>query len=103
MQQAIDMGRPSLALAVILAINTAQRPIDICAMRWSQYDGRVITLTQIKTGATVTIPVTAELKVALDNAKQARTEGKVVALARERRRSDRAKRKQRPRLVARQA
>jgi integrase len=81
MQQAIDMGRPSLALAVILAINTAQRPIDICAMRWSQYDGRVITLTQIKTGATVTIPVTAELKVALDNAKQARTEGKVVALA----------------------
>jgi integrase len=80
-EKAIAMGKPSLALAVMIAINTAQRPSDICALKWSQYDGRVITLTQIKTGATVTIPVTPELKVALDDAKRARAEGKVVALA----------------------
>jgi integrase len=80
-EAAIAMGRPSVALATIIAKNTAQRPSDICALRWSQYDGRVITLTQIKTRATVTIPVTAELKAALDDAKRARAEGKVVALA----------------------
>jgi integrase len=75
----IEAARPSIALAVIIAINTAQRPSDICALRWSQYDDHLITLTQIKTGASVAIPVTAELKVALDDAKRARTEGKVVA------------------------
>jgi integrase len=69
-----------IALAVIIAINTAQRPSDICAMKWSQYDGKYITLKQIKTGATVTIPVTAELKIALDDARRARSEGKVVSL-----------------------
>jgi integrase len=79
-QTAIRIGRPSIALAVIIAINTAQRPSDICALRWSQYDGRIITLTQIKTGATVTIPVTDQLRTALDEAKRARIESKVVAL-----------------------
>ena len=78
-EMAVATGYPSIALAVIIAINTAQRPSDICALRWSQYDGQYITLTQIKTGATVTIPVTAELKVALDDAKRARAAGKVVA------------------------
>jgi hypothetical protein len=74
-------ARPSIALAVIIAINTAQRPSDIRALRWSQYDGKVITLRQQKTRATVTIPVTEQLRIALDDAKRARTEGKVVALA----------------------
>jgi integrase len=79
-QTAIRMDRPSIALAVIIAINTAQRPSDICALRWSQYDGRIIALTQIKTGKTVTIPVTEQLKVALDNAWRARTKSKVIML-----------------------
>jgi integrase len=79
-QTAIKMGHPSIALATIIAINTAQRPSDIRALRWSQYDGRIITLTQIKTGATVTIPVTDQLRTALDEAKRARIESKVVAL-----------------------
>jgi integrase len=73
--------RPSVALAVIIGINTAQRPSDVLALNWSQYDGRYITLTQIKTRATVTIPVTDALKIALDDAKRARTEGTVVAFA----------------------
>jgi integrase len=79
-QTAIKMGHPSIALATIIAINTAQRPSDIRALRWSQYDGRIIALTQIKTGATVTIPVTEQLKVALDEAKRTRIESKVVTL-----------------------
>jgi integrase len=78
-EMAISMGRPSIALATIIAINTAQRPSDIRALRWSQYDGRIITITQIKTGATVTIPVTEQLRDALAEAKLARTEAKVVA------------------------
>jgi integrase len=80
-ETAIAMGRPSIALATIIAINTAQRPSDIRALKWSQYDGKLITLTQIKTGATVTIPVTAELKVALDDAKRGSNDGKVVPLS----------------------
>ena len=77
---AIEMGRPSIALATIIAINTAQRPSDICALKWSQYDGRIITITQQKTGARVTIPVTDQLRTALDEAWRVRTESKVVAL-----------------------
>jgi integrase len=78
---AVARGRPSMALATVIAINTAQRPIDIIALKWSQYDGRMLTLTQIKTGAPVTIPVTEELREALDAARRALTEAKVVALA----------------------
>ena len=76
----VAIGHPSLALAIIIAINTAQRPSDIRALRWSQYDGRAIKLTQIKTGARVIIPCTAALRAALDDARRMRTGGKVVAL-----------------------
>jgi len=70
----------AMALAVTIAVHTAQRPSDIRALRWSQYDGQFIRLKQIKTGAHVTIPVTPALKAALDDAKRQLTEGKVVAL-----------------------
>jgi integrase len=58
--------RPSIALAVLIAANTAQRQGDILAMKRSQYNGKTITLTQSKTGTTLEIPVTRELKQALD-------------------------------------
>jgi integrase len=77
---ACALGHPSMALAVIIGINTAQRPIDIRALRWSQYDGQTLKIRQIKTGTTVEIPVTSQLKIALEDARRARTEGKVVAL-----------------------
>jgi integrase len=68
---AAEAGLPKhYARAVFLARHTAQRRGDICALRWSQYDGAVIRLTQEKTGTPMTIPVTAELKLALDNWKR---------------------------------
>ncbi len=84
-EKAIELGYPSIALAVLVGINTAQRPSDILRLKWSNYDptngkNGAITLTQAKTGATVTIPVTEELKIALHDAKRELTESKVVAL-----------------------
>ena len=51
---------------VILALYTGQRRGDLCAMGWSAYDGRVIRLTQQKTGAPLVIPAHPVLKTELD-------------------------------------
>ena len=59
---------PYLRLAMLLAINTGQRQGDLLRLPWSAYDGTAIKLRQKKTGAYVPIPVTDELKVALDAA-----------------------------------
>jgi integrase len=55
-----------LRLAMLLAINTGQRQGDLLRLPWSAYDGKQIKLRQRKTGAYVPIPVTDELKAALD-------------------------------------
>jgi integrase len=55
-----------LRLAMLLAINTGQRQGDLLRLPWSAYDGKIIKLRQKKTGAHVPIPVTDELKAALD-------------------------------------
>jgi integrase len=55
-----------LHLAMRLAINTGQRQGDLLRLPWSAYDGNTIKLRQRKTGAYVPIPVTDELKAALD-------------------------------------
>jgi integrase len=57
-----------LRLAMLLAINTGQRQGDLLRLPWSAYDGTDIKLRQRKTGAYVPIPVTDELKAALDAA-----------------------------------
>jgi integrase len=59
---------PNLRLAMLLAINTGQRQGDLLRLPWSAYDGTDIKLRQRKTGAYVPIPVTDELKAALDAA-----------------------------------
>ena len=59
---------PNLRLAMLLAINTGQRQGDLLRLPWSAYDGTNIKLRQKKTGAYVAIPVTVELKAALDAA-----------------------------------
>jgi integrase len=59
---------PNLRLAMLLAINTGQRQGDLLRLPWSAYDGAAIKLRQKKTGAYVAIPVTDELKAALDAA-----------------------------------
>jgi integrase len=58
----------NLRLAMLLAINTGQRQGDLLRLPWSAYDGTNIKLRQKKTGAYVAIPVTDELKAALDAA-----------------------------------
>jgi integrase len=52
--------------AVVLALYSGQRRGDLCMMRWSQYDGQSIRLTQEKTGAAIVIPVHPRLKAELD-------------------------------------
>jgi integrase len=60
---------PYLRLAMLLAINTGQRQGDLLRLPWSAYDGKDIKLRQRKTGVPVPpIPVTDELKAALDTA-----------------------------------
>src|SRR6516225_1295907 len=59
---------PNLRLAMLLAINTGQRQGDLLRLPWSAYDGAAIKLRQGKAGAYVTIPVTDELKAAIDAA-----------------------------------
>jgi len=59
---------PHLRLAMQLAVNTGQRQGDLLRLPWSAYDGTNIKLKQGKTGAYIPIPVTDELKAALDAA-----------------------------------
>jgi len=57
----------TMRLAFLLGLYTAQRQGDCLAMRWDQYDGQRITLTQSKTGVTVAITVMDPLREALDH------------------------------------
>lgn len=61
---------PMMRLALMLALYTGQRQSDCLNMRWSQYDGRAITLRQQKTGKELWIPVHSALKAELDAAKK---------------------------------
>lgn len=51
---------------VLLARYTGQRRGDLCALRWSAYDGRAIRLTQQKTDAKLVIPCHPVLRAELD-------------------------------------
>lgn len=57
---------PQLALVFLLGLYTGQRQGDILDMRWDQYDGEFIRLTQGKTNEAVAVPVAARLKAVLD-------------------------------------
>ena len=74
--QAVAMGKPDIALAGLLARDLCQRPGDILALTWAQWDGERFTLTQHKTGTQVTPSASAAVKAAL----QARTPGEPTAL-----------------------
>ncbi len=60
-----DLGRPSMALAVLLGANLGQREGDVLVLAWSQFDGTSIHVWQRKTGRLVSVPVTTELRQAL--------------------------------------
>jgi integrase len=59
----------ALALYFTLLEYTAQRPGDVRAMQWTQYDGEQIELVQQKTGKLVHVPAHANLRAALDEAR----------------------------------
>jgi integrase len=70
-------GAPShMVIAFMLALWTGQREGDLVDLRWSQYDGDLITVTQIKQQRgqprrTVVIPVMGQFKEYLDGIEQA--------------------------------
>jgi len=64
----LRVAPPYLRLAMLLAINTGQRQGDLLRLPWSAYNGTIIKMRQRKTGQYVPIPVTDELKTALDAA-----------------------------------
>lgn len=55
-----------LRRVVVLALYTGQRRGDLCALRWSAYDGKEIRLTQQKTSKAMVIPCHPALKAELD-------------------------------------
>ena len=67
-ERLLSVASAELKLAFILAIYTGQRQGDLLRLPWSAYDGSRIRLSQNKTGARVSIPVTGVLREALDNA-----------------------------------
>lgn len=49
--------RPSVALAVLIALCTAQREQDVLALTWNQFDGEGVEVTQQKTGKRLWVPL----------------------------------------------
>jgi integrase len=68
-----QQSRASLGLAVMLGAALGQREGDILRLGWSQYDGTVVQLRQRKTGKLLAVPVTADLRKALDGARRVAT------------------------------
>jgi integrase len=64
----LDMAPALMRLPILLAINTGQRQGDLRRLPWSAYDGTVIKIRQRKTGVPLPVPVSDELKAALDAA-----------------------------------
>jgi integrase len=58
--------KPNAQLALLLLLYTGQRAGDVAAMKWDQYDGKGIEVTQEKTDALLWIPCHFRLKDALD-------------------------------------
>jgi integrase len=64
----LAVASPQMRLAMALAINTGERQGDLLKLAWSAYDGSNIKVRQRKTGAYVPVPVSDELRQALDAA-----------------------------------
>lgn len=62
---------PTMRLAFLLGLYTAQRQGDLLRLGWGQYDGERITLTQSKTNRAVRVLVMAPLEAALRAASRA--------------------------------
>src|SRR5262249_44923285 len=61
----VDGASPELATAFALLLYTGQRRGDVCRMRWSDFDGKFISVVQEKTGEHVHVRVHRDLRAAL--------------------------------------
>jgi integrase len=61
-----ECDRPHVATYFLLCRYTAQRPGDVAAMTWRQFDGETIEVRQEKTGKLVAIPPHATLRAHLE-------------------------------------
>lgn len=69
-----------IGMPVLIAYYTAQRLGDVLAMRWADYNGHAITLTQQKTKTSLIIPAHPTLKAELDKRQKAlKKEGRIEA------------------------
>jgi integrase len=57
----VEGASPELKLAFALLLYTGQRRGDVCKMRWSDFDGRYISVVQEKTGEHVAVRVHRDL------------------------------------------
>ena len=64
-EAAEQAGQPSVGLAALL-VNLGQRQGDLLRLSWSQYQGGAFRIRQGKTGTLIEVPVTDELRAALD-------------------------------------
>lgn len=62
----LDTATPSLHAAMMLAFYTGQRVSDLVRIRWADYDGEFISLTQKKTRKELVLAVHPALKADLD-------------------------------------
>lgn len=65
-ERALPLLPEPLRRAIVLARHTGQRRGDLVTMPWSAYDGSTIHLKQRKTGITLVLPATADLRLELD-------------------------------------
>jgi integrase len=68
--------------AVVLAYATGQRRGDLCALRWSDYDGVAIRVRQQKTGERLEIPAIPMLRTELDDWRRAARSVTILETAR---------------------
>lgn len=66
-----DEAEPLPLLIFEIGVGSVQRPGDWSGFTWRDYDGENLRLTQNKTGLTLLLPCTAQLKMQLDRAKAA--------------------------------
>lgn len=64
------LGKPSVALAVRMAYETGQRISDVLRASWRDLDGDALRVEQVKTGAKVAVPLSAEMLADLARAER---------------------------------
>jgi integrase len=66
-QRFISTVSPPMAHGLLLALNTGQRQGDLLKLTWTAYDGSTISLRQTKTGSSVRLRTSPELRAMLNS------------------------------------